>query len=103
MTRLALQHGAVNLAQGFPDFPAPPEIKAAAQQAIMDDIESIPHYLGCKPFRDAICASYKQLSRTQIDPEREVTVCCGATEGMISTLLALIESRRRGRYLRAVL
>jgi aspartate/methionine/tyrosine aminotransferase len=91
MTRLALQHGAVNLAQGFPDFPAPAEIKAAAQQAIMDDLNQYPITWGVKPFRDAICASYKRFHGLEIDPEREVTVCCGATEGMISTLLALID------------
>jgi aspartate/methionine/tyrosine aminotransferase len=91
MTRLALQHGAVNLAQGFPDFPAPAEIKAAAQQAILDDLNQYPITWGVKPFRDAICASYKRFHGLEIDPEREVTVCCGATEGMISTLLALID------------
>ncbi|HEY1946413.1 MAG TPA: aminotransferase class I/II-fold pyridoxal phosphate-dependent enzyme [Bryobacteraceae bacterium] len=91
MTRLALQHGAVNLAQGFPDFPAPAEIKAAAQSAIMDDLNQYPITWGVKPFRDAICASYKRFHGLEIDPEREVTVCCGATEGMISTLLALID------------
>ena len=91
MTRLALQHGAVNLAQGFPDFPAPAEIKAAAQKAISDDLNQYPVTWGIKPFRDAICASYKRFHGLDIDPEREVTVCCGATEGMIATLLALID------------
>jgi aminotransferase len=91
MTRLALQHGAVNLAQGFPDFPAPAEIKAAAQQAIVDDLNQYPITWGVKPFRDAICAFYKRFHGLEMDPEREVTVCCGATEGMISTLLALID------------
>jgi aminotransferase len=90
MTRLALLRGAVNLAQGFPDFPAPDEIKAAAQQAIADDWNQYPITWGAKPLRDAICESYRRFYNLEIDPEREVTVCCGATEGMIATLLALL-------------
>jgi aminotransferase len=90
MTRLALLRGAVNLAQGFPDFSAPAEIKAAAQQAIADDWNQYPITWGAKPLRDAICESYRRFYNLEIDPEREVTVCCGATEGMIATLLALL-------------
>ncbi len=90
MTRLALLRGAVNLAQGFPDFPAPAEIKAAAQQAIADDWNQYPITWGLKPLRDAICESYRRFYNLELDPEREVTVCCGATEGMIATLLALL-------------
>ena len=90
MTRLALLRGAVNLAQGFPDFPAPAEIKAAAQQAIAEDWNQYPITWGMKPLRDAICESYRRFYNLEIDPEREVTVCCGATEGMIATLLALL-------------
>jgi aminotransferase len=90
MTRLAIQHRAVNLAQGFPDFPAPAELKAAAQRAIADDFNQYPITWGIKAFRDAICQSYKRFYHLDIDPEREVTVCCGATEGMIATLLALL-------------
>lgn len=90
MTRLALVRGAVNLAQGFPDFPAPAEIKAAAQRAIAEDWNQYPITWGAKPLRDAICESYRRFHGLEIDPEREVTVCCGATEGMIATLLALL-------------
>ncbi len=90
MTRLALQHGAVNLAQGFPDFPAPPEVKAAAQQAIADDINQYPITWGAKPFRDAIAEYYRRFYGLDLDPEREITVCCGATEGMIAAMLALL-------------
>ena len=90
MTRVAIQHGAVNLAQGFPDFPAPVELKVAAQNAIADDLNQYPITWGIKPFREAICQSYKRFYQVDIDPEREVTVCCGATEGMIATLLALL-------------
>lgn len=90
MTRLAIKHGAVNLAQGFPDFAAPAEIKAAAQKAIADDVNQYSITWGSKPFRDAICESYRRFYQLDLDPEREVTVCCGATEGMIATLLALL-------------
>ena len=92
MTRLALLSGAVNLAQGFPDFPAPAEIKAAAQRAIAEDWNQYPITWGMKPLRDAICESYQRFYGLEIDPEREVTVCCGATEGMIATLLALLNA-----------
>jgi len=90
MTRMALKLGAVNLAQGFPDFPAPPEVKAAAQQAIADDINQYTITWGAKPFRDAIRDYYARFYDIDVDPEREITVCCGATEGMIATMLALI-------------
>jgi aspartate/methionine/tyrosine aminotransferase len=90
MTRLALQHGAVNLAQGFPDFPAPAEIKEAAQRAIAEDLNQYSITWGAKPFRDAICAYYRRHYELSVDPEREITVCCGSTEGMVATLLALL-------------
>jgi aspartate/methionine/tyrosine aminotransferase len=90
MTRLALRAGAVNLAQGFPDFAAPAEIKQAAQQAIADDINQYSITWGSKPFRDAITDYYRDFYQLEIDPEREITVCCGATEGMISAMLALL-------------
>ncbi|MBV9296958.1 MAG: aminotransferase class I/II-fold pyridoxal phosphate-dependent enzyme [Acidobacteriaceae bacterium] len=90
MTRLAIQYNAVNLAQGFPDFSAPAEVKTAAQRAIAEDINQYSITWGAKSFRDAICNYYRRFYRLEIDPEREVTVCCGATEGMIASLLALL-------------
>lgn len=90
MTRLALRHGAVNLAQGFPDFPAPASIKQAAQDAIAADINQYSITWGAKAFRDAIAKKHAHFYGQEIDPEREITVCCGATEGMIATLLALL-------------
>lgn len=90
MTRLALQHGAVNLAQGFPDFAAPAEVKRAAQQAIEDDVNQYSITWGAKPFRDAICDYYRRFYQLDFDPEHEVTVCCGSTEGMVASLLALL-------------
>ncbi len=88
MSRLAVQHGAVNLAQGFPDFPAPAGIKQAAIDAIDADINQYSVTWGAKPFRDAIAAKYRDTYGLSIDPEREITVTCGATEAMIATLLA---------------
>jgi aspartate/methionine/tyrosine aminotransferase len=90
MTRLSLQHGAVNLAQGFPDFCAPAELKLAAQRAIAEDINQYSITWGAKSFRDAICDYYRHFYQIEIDPEREVTVCCGSTEGMVASLLALL-------------
>ena len=90
MTRLALVHGAVNLAQGFPDFPAPPEIKRAACDAIENDINQYSITWGAKAFRDAIARYYRRHYNIEVDPERELSVCCGATEGMIATMLALL-------------
>lgn len=90
MTRLAVRHGATNLAQGFPDFPAPEALKRAAAQAIDDDVNQYAITWGAKPFRDAIAAKYRVTYSMDFDPEREITVCCGATEGMIASLLAVL-------------
>ncbi|MGA2598342.1 MAG: aminotransferase class I/II-fold pyridoxal phosphate-dependent enzyme [Bryobacteraceae bacterium] len=89
MTRLAGHYGAVNLAQGYPDFAAPEEIKYAAQEAIADDINQYAITWGAKPFRDAIAAKYHKWYGLDYDPEREITVCCGSTEGMIASMLAV--------------
>ncbi len=89
MTRLAVQHGAVNLAQGFPDFPAPEILKRAAAEAIAADVNQYAITWGAKKFRDSIAAKYRRHYALELDPEREITVCCGATEGMIASLLAV--------------
>jgi len=89
MTRLALKHNAVNLAQGFPDFPAPQIVKDAARQAISDDINQYAITWGAKRLRDQIAAKYRRHYGLEVDPEREITVCCGSTEGMIASLLAV--------------
>jgi aminotransferase len=91
MTRLAVRHGAINLAQGFPDFPAPADLKRAAQEAIDADINQYAITWGAKPFRDAIAGKYLRTYGLEFDPEREITVCCGATEGMIASLLAILD------------
>jgi len=90
MTRLAMEHGAVNLAQGFPDFPAPQILKDAAAEAIAGNINQYAITWGAKPLRDAIAAKYQRHYGIEVDPEREITVCCGSTEGMMATLLAII-------------
>lgn len=89
MTRQAMQYGAINLAQGFPDFPAPEEIKRAAQQAIADDVNQYAITWGAKSLRAAIARQMQEWQGIHVDPEREVVVCCGSTEAMIATLLAV--------------
>ena len=90
MTRLAINADAVNLAQGFPDFPAPAHIKQAAIDAINAEHNQYPITWGVKPLRDAIAGKYKRHYNLDLDPQREITVICGSTEGMIATLLATI-------------
>jgi aspartate/methionine/tyrosine aminotransferase len=90
MTRLAMKHNAVNLSQGFPDFAAPAEIKEAARQAISDDINQYAITWGAKPLRDAIVEKFERTQGIRVDPEREITICCGSTEAMMSTMMAII-------------
>ena len=89
MTRQAMLYGAVNLAQGFPDFPAPAEIKRAAQEAVASDVNQYAITWGAKNLRNAIARQMKVWQNIDVDPEKEITVCCGSTEAMISTLLAV--------------
>jgi aspartate/methionine/tyrosine aminotransferase len=89
MTRQAMLHGAVNLAQGFPDFAAPEEIKAAARAAIDADVNQYAITWGAKSLRNAIARQMGVWQGIEVDPEKNVTVCCGSTEAMISTLLAV--------------
>jgi aspartate/methionine/tyrosine aminotransferase len=90
MTRLALKHNAVNLSQGFPDFAAPEVIKEAARQAISDDINQYAITWGAKALRDAIVEKFERTQGIRIDPEREITICCGSTEAMMSAMMAII-------------
>ncbi|MEO8625261.1 MAG: aminotransferase class I/II-fold pyridoxal phosphate-dependent enzyme [Candidatus Limnocylindrales bacterium] len=92
MTRLALQYGAVNLAQGFPDFACPQELKDAAAAAIQGDINQYAITWGARDFREAICAKTERFyPGWKIDPQTDLTVTCGATEGMIAAMLALLD------------
>jgi aspartate/methionine/tyrosine aminotransferase len=89
MTRQAMQHGAVNLAQGFPDFSAPADIKRAAQEAVAADVNQYAITWGAKNLRNAIALQMQEWQGIAVDPETQITVCCGSTEAMISTLLAV--------------
>jgi aspartate/methionine/tyrosine aminotransferase len=89
MTRQAMLYGAVNLAQGFPDFPAPAEIKRAAQEAVAADVNQYAITWGAKNLRNAIARQMQEWQGIAVDPETQITVCCGSTEAMISTLLAV--------------
>ncbi len=93
MNRLAVQHGAVSLAQGFPDFACPPELKDAAAQAVHDDINQYAITWGAKALRDAIATSTPEHFPAwgAIDPETMITVTCGATEAMVAAMLALLD------------
>jgi aspartate/methionine/tyrosine aminotransferase len=89
MTRQAMLYNAVNLAQGFPDFSAPAEIKQAAQQAVAADVNQYAITWGAKNLRNAIARQMGVWQGLKIEPEKEITVCCGSTEAMIATLLAV--------------
>src|SRR5690242_6055146 len=88
MTRQAMQHGAVNLAQGFPDIPATAEIQHAAQEAVGRDVNQYAITWGATNLRNAVARHMKDWQGIPDDPETQITVCCGSPEAMISTLLA---------------
>jgi len=90
MSRIAAQHSAINLAQGFPDFPAPDAIKEAAVKAIYNDENQYAITWGTKGLRDSIAWKTEKDYGFAVDPETQLTVCCGSTEGMIATLLATV-------------
>jgi aminotransferase len=91
MTRVAQQHGALNLAQGFPDFPMPAPMKDAACTAIHGDVNQYAITWGTPALRLAIAEKYRRWYGLSVDPDREVTVTCGATEAMAATFLALVD------------
>lgn len=90
MTRLSIKHNAINLAQGFPDFPAPEELKRAAASAIMEDYNQYSITWGAKDLRDEISRKARRYNHIEADPESEITVTCGATEAMMASMLAII-------------
>ena len=92
MTREAMKYGAVNLGQGFPDFAAPADIKLKAQEAIAADHNQYAITWGVKSFRDAIAAKTKWFLGLDADPETEITVTCGSTEGMIAGMMATVDA-----------
>lgn len=91
MTRQAYLSGAVNLSQGFPDFPAPAELKQAACKAIEEDINQYAVTWGAKRFRDAIAEKTRWHLGIDVDPEREIVVTCGSTEAMIATMMGVVD------------
>ena len=91
MTREAIKYGAVNLGQGFPDFAAPEDNKQKAMEAIAADHNQYAITWGVKSFRDAITAKTKWFLGMDIDPETEITVTCGSTEGMIAAMMATVD------------
>jgi aminotransferase len=91
MTRECLEAGGVNLAQGFPDFPAPEVIKEAAVKAIRDDINQYAITWGSANLRAAIAEKAEGFNNIPCDPDANVTVCCGSTEAMLSALLAVVD------------
>ena len=91
MTRLAESHGAVNLSQGFPDFEAPAAVKTAARDAIAADINQYAVTWGARPLREAVAREFTRRYDVAVDPDAQVTVCCGSTEAMMSTMLAILD------------
>src|SRR5713226_1950382 len=91
MTRLATEHRAINLAQGFPNFPCPDVLKEGAIKAIRDNVNQYAITWGSKRLRDALAKKYHDLYRMPVDPETDITVTCGATEAMVSALMAIVD------------
>jgi aminotransferase len=91
MTRVSAEHGGVNLAQGFPNFPPPRVLVEAAHRALDGDFHQYAITWGARNLREAIAAKFERFYGLRVDPERQVTVCCGSTEAMLSTLLAVLD------------
>lgn len=91
MTRLCGRHRGVNLSQGFPDFPANDAVKEAACAAIQDDVNQYAITWGAPDMRAAVAREFTRRHGVPVDPDRQVTVCCGSTEAMIATLLAAVD------------
>ncbi len=91
MTRLAKQYGAINLAQGMPDFAAPPTVKSAAIKAIHDDLNQYEITWGSAELRDAIAAKARTFNGIEANPETDITVTCGATEAMTGSIIAVTD------------
>ncbi|HEV8641498.1 MAG TPA: aminotransferase class I/II-fold pyridoxal phosphate-dependent enzyme [Methylomirabilota bacterium] len=90
MTRVVSQHGGVNLAQGMPNFPPPPELIDAAHKALDGDFHQYAITWGTPRLRRGIADKYRKFYGMELDPDRHITVCCGSTETMLSTLLAVL-------------
>jgi len=91
MSALAREHGAINLAQGFPDFPAPDLLKEAAARAIADDVNQYAITWGSRRLREALARKYAEWYGMTVNPETDITVTCGSTEAMVAALMAIVE------------
>ena len=91
MTRLNQQYGGVNLSQGFPDFPAPELVKDAACAAIRADVNQYAVTWGTRALREAVAREFERRYGLAVDADQQVTVCCGATEAMMATMMAIID------------
>ena len=91
MTRVAQRHGAINLAQGFPDFPAPEALKEAASRYIREDRNQYATTWGSDRMRAALADWMLRRRGLEIDADAQVTVCCGATEGMVAAMLGTLD------------
>src|SRR6476620_11187024 len=91
MTRLHQQYGGVNLSQGFPDFPAPAAIKEAACAAINADVNQYAVTWGARPLREAVAREFTKRYGMPVVADEQVTVCCGSTEAMMATMMAIID------------
>jgi L-glutamine---4-(methylsulfanyl)-2-oxobutanoate aminotransferase len=91
MTRLNEQYGGVNLSQGFPDFAAPTEVKQAACAAIDADVNQYAVTWGARPLREAVAREFTRRYGVPVVADEQVTVCCGSTEAMMATMMAIID------------
>ena len=89
MTRLSEQYGAINLAQGMPDFDPPSQLLEAAVEAIRHGSNQYAITWGQKNLREAIAAKVGEYNGIDADPEKEITVTCGSTEAVIAAVLGL--------------
>lgn len=91
MTRLCLQHDAINLSQGFPDFDPPQEILDRLAQCVNEDCHKYAITWGAQGFREALAAKQSRLMDLPIDPNRNITVTCGSTEAMMCAMMAVAD------------
>ena len=91
MTRMCHQHDGINLSQGFPDFPAPSVVKDAACTAIQDDVNQYAVTWGAPDLRQAVAREFTRRYKVSVDPDTQVTICCGSTEAMVASLLAAVD------------
>ena len=90
MSALAAEHQAVNLGQGFPDFEGDPQLVEAVSQAMRDGLNQYPPMAGVLPLRQAVSDKIARLYGHRYDPASEITVTAGATQGILTAVLAIV-------------